>query len=104
MSPTVTGNVADSYFHDLYDNVMTSEISIGDRPPSTIIIFLPIIQVDGANVKLILTARGPPLISLKVKVPPGVVFISPAGDKYFSDDDYKHACPDFAFIYRHQGS
>ena len=66
---------------------MTSEISIGDPPPSTIIIILPIIQVDGANVKLILTARGPPLISLKVTVPPGVVFISPAGDNDVTCDD-----------------
>ena len=60
---------------------MTSEISIGDRPPSTIIITSPTIQVDGANVKLLLTARGPPLISLKATIPPGVVSISPAGDK-----------------------
>ena len=57
---------------------MTSDFSNRDPPPSIAII---IIQVDGANVKLLLTARGPPLISLTVKVPPGVVFISPAGDK-----------------------
>ena len=57
---------------------MTSDFSNRDPPPSIAII---IIQVDGANVKLILTARGPPLISLKATIPPGVVSISPAGDK-----------------------
>ena len=44
-------------------------------------------QVDGAHVKVTLTARGPSLIALTMTAPPGAFFISPQGDKHVSDDD-----------------
>ena len=44
-------------------------------------------QVDGANVKVTLTARGPSLIALTMTAPPGAFFISPQGDNHVSDDD-----------------
>ena len=44
-------------------------------------------QVDGAHVKVTLTAQGPSLIALTMTAPPGAFFISPQGDKHVSDDD-----------------
>ena len=44
-------------------------------------------QVDGAYVKVKLTARGPSLIALTMTAPPGAFFISPQGENHVSDDD-----------------
>ena len=44
-------------------------------------------QVDGAHVKVTLTAQGPSLIAMTMTAPPGAFFISPQGDKHVLNED-----------------